>query len=65
MRDQFNRDMQLSLGQSTARGHYCHLYINGHYWGLFNVVERPEASFGATYFKGKQEDFDVIKIGAW
>ena len=63
MRDQFNRDMQFSLGQSTARGHYCHLYINGHYWGLFNVVERPEASFGATYFKGKQDDFDVIKIG--
>ena len=63
MRDQFNRDMQMSLGQSTARGNFCHLYINGQYWGLFNVCERPEASFGASYFKGKQEDFDVIKIG--
>ncbi|MAD24507.1 MAG: hypothetical protein CMO44_10095 [Verrucomicrobiales bacterium] len=63
MRDQFNRDIQMSLGQSTARGYFCHLYINGQYWGLFNVCERPEASFGASYFKGKQEDFDVIKIG--
>ena len=63
MRDQFNRDLQMSLGQSTSRGHFCHLYINGQYWGLFNVCERPEASFGASYFKGKQEDFDVIKIG--
>ena len=63
MRDQFNRDLQMSLGQSTAQGYFCHLYINGQYWGLFNVCERPEASFGASYFTGKQEDFDVIKIG--
>ena len=63
MRDQFNRDLQMSLGQSTAQGYFCHLYINGQYWGLFNVCERPEASFGASYFTGKQENFDVIKIG--
>jgi hypothetical protein len=63
MRDQFNRDLQLAMGQSTARGEFCHLYINGQYWGLFNACERPEASFGGSYFKGKAEDFDVIKIG--
>jgi len=63
MRDQFNRDLQLAMGQSTARGDFCHLYINGQYWGLFNACERPEASFGGSYFKGKAEDFDVIKIG--
>ena len=63
MRDQFNRDLQLAMGQSTARGHFCHLYINGQYWGLFNACERPEASFGESYFKGKADDFDVIKIG--
>ena len=63
MRDQFNRDLQLAMGQSTARGYFCHLYINGQYWGLFNACERPEASFGGSYFKGKTEDFDVIKIG--
>ena len=63
MRDQFNRDLQLAMGQSTARGYFCHLYINGQYWGLFNACERPEASFGGSYFKGKADDFDVIKIG--
>ena len=62
MRDQFNRDMQFSLGQSTARGRAL-TWPSAACWGLFNVVERPEASFGATYFKGKQDDFDVIKIG--
>ncbi len=63
MRDQFNRDLQLALGQSAARGDFCHLYINGQYWGLYNSCERPEASFGGSYFKGKSQDFDVIKIG--
>lgn len=63
MRDQFNRDLQLAMGKSSARGDFCHLYINGQYWGLYNTCERPEASFGGSYFKGKPEDFDVIKIG--
>lgn len=63
MRDQFNRDLQASLGQPSARGEYCHLYINGQYWGLYDTCERPEASYGASYFGGKKENFDVIKRG--
>ncbi len=63
MRDQFNRDLQESMGRPSARGEYCHLYINGHYWGLYDTCERPEASYGASYFGGKKESFDVIKRG--
>ena len=39
--------------QPAERGDYYHLYINGQYWGLFNTAERPEASYGASYFGGK------------
>ena len=46
------------------RGEYYHLYINGQYWGLFNTCERPEASYGETYFGGRKEDYDVIKVEA-
>ena len=63
MRDQFNRDLQAALGQPSARGEYCHLYINGHYWGLYDTCERPEASYGASYLGGKKANFDVIKRG--
>lgn len=62
MRDQFSRDAQLAMGHAGERGHYCHLYINGQYWGLFNTCERPEASYGATYFGGQKEEYDVIKV---
>jgi hypothetical protein len=62
MRDVFSRDVQLAMGQPGERGDYYHLYINGQYWGLYNSAERPEASYGATYFGGKPEDYDVIKV---
>jgi hypothetical protein len=61
LRDQFNRDLQLAMGQPGARGNFYHLYINGQYWGLYNTCERPEASFAATYLGGDKEDYDVIK----
>jgi len=62
LRDQFNRDLQLAMGQPAACGEFCHLYINGHYWGLYNTCERPEASFGETYLGGKKSDYDVVKV---
>ncbi|MCY2950518.1 MAG: lamin tail domain-containing protein, partial [Planctomycetota bacterium] len=61
IRDQLNRDMQLAMGDPATRGNYYHLYINGQYWGLYDTEERPEASFGATYFGGDKEEYDVIK----
>ncbi len=64
LRDQFNRDTQLAMGQPTERGDFIHLYINGQYWGLYNTDERPEASWGASYFGGNREDYDVIKVEA-
>ena len=63
-RDQFSRDTQLALGSQAERGNYYHLFINGQYWGIYNTCERPEASYGASYFGGNKEDFDVIKVEA-
>ena len=62
LRDQFNRDLQRAMGQPAARGDFCHLYINGQYWGLYDTCERPEASFGATYLGGRKSDFDAVKV---
>ncbi|HTL54637.1 MAG TPA: lamin tail domain-containing protein [Candidatus Limnocylindrales bacterium] len=62
LRDQFSRDTQIAQGHQAERGDFYHLYINGQYWGLYNTCERPEASYGATYFGGNKEDYDVIKV---
>lgn len=62
LRDQFSRDTAFAQGQPTERGDFYHLFINGQYWGLYNTCERPEASYGETYFGGVKEDYDVIKV---
>lgn len=63
-RDEFGRRTALDLGIPSARGRYLHLYINGVYWGIYNVVERPDSSFGEQYFGAKKEEWDAISFGA-
>lgn len=60
-RDVFSRDTQRDMGMPYTRSRYYHLYLNGQYWGLFQSQERAEASFGASYFGGNKDDFDVLK----
>jgi Chitobiase/beta-hexosaminidase C-terminal domain/CotH kinase protein/Lamin Tail Domain/Bacterial TSP3 repeat len=64
LRDVFSRDAQLAMDRPSSRGDFYHLYINGVYWGLYNTDERPEASWGESYFGGREEDYDVIKVEA-
>ena len=61
VRDQWARDLQMEMGHLAPRGRYVHLYINGLYWGLYNVVERSDEDWGASYMGGEPEDYDVIK----
>jgi len=51
-RDEFGRRTQLALGHPAPHGRYLHLYINGVYWGLYNVAERPDSSFAESYVEG-------------
>ena len=62
-RDQFGRRSASDLGIPSSRGRYFHIYLNGVYWGVYNVVERPDVSFGETHFGAKKEDWDAINFG--
>jgi hypothetical protein len=62
LREIFSRDTQRDMGEPYTRGKFYHLYINGTYWGLFQIQERAEANYGTTYFGGTDEDYDVIKV---
>ncbi len=62
IRDTFSRETQAAMGQPAARGRFVHLYINGLYWGLYDVTERPDESFAEELFGGdKDTDYDVVK----
>jgi len=60
-RDQFVADLQNAMGGYGPRGRHVHLYLNGLYWGLYWLHERPDEHFAASYFGGESEDYDVLK----
>jgi uncharacterized protein YjiK len=64
IRDEYVRRLQMALGEASPHGTFVHLYINGLYWGLYNPVERPDQSFGATYYGGDKENWDAVNSGA-
>jgi hypothetical protein len=61
LREESSRQAFLDMGQPGSHVRYVHLYINGQYWGLFNLDERTEADFAATYYGGTKEEYDVVK----
>jgi len=63
-RDEFMRRTQLALGAMGSHGTHVHLYLNGVYWGLYNLVERPDAGFGAAYFDCDSNEWDGLNSGA-
>ncbi len=62
-RDEFMRQTQQAMGQPASHGQNVHLYINGFYWGMYNVVERPDESFGAAYFGADPYSWDGQNSG--
>ncbi|HXJ75214.1 MAG TPA: lamin tail domain-containing protein, partial [Candidatus Dormibacteraeota bacterium] len=63
VREEFCEETLGALGQPYRRTRYAHLYLNGQYWGLYEFDERPEASYGETYFGGSKTNYDVVKCG--
>jgi len=60
-RDQFVADIQNALGGYSHHGRHVHLYLNGLYWGLYNLHERPDHRFAAAYFGGDADNYDCLK----
>ena len=61
-RDVWARRMQHKLGHTSVNALYVHLFLNGMYWGLYNIAERVDDTFGKEHLGGKKSDYDVLKI---
>ncbi len=61
VRDQYVANLQNMMGGRSHHGRFVHLYLNGLYWGLYFIHERPDADFMASYYGGEKEDYDVFK----
>ncbi|MBC8076480.1 MAG: CotH kinase family protein [Chloroflexales bacterium] len=59
--DEWARRAWLQMGNLAPHGTYVHLYLNGLYWGLYNVTERVDEKFVQAYMGGTELDYGVIE----
>ncbi len=60
LRDQFLRQTELEMGALSPRGRYVQVLLNGFYWGIYDLHERPDAAFFSDHLGGKESDWDVL-----
>jgi len=58
--DQWARYTQLAMGYPSPHSKFVQVYLNGLYWGIYNLAERPDHSFNAEYRGGDKDEWDVM-----
>ncbi len=61
VRDQYAANLHRAMGGLSPHGKHVHLMINGVYWGIHTLHERPDDNFAASYYGGSNRDYDSIK----
>ena len=63
IQDHFMSATQNLMSGPGAAPHtqWVHLYLNGLYWGVYHMHERPDDSFATEYHGGNREDWDILK----
>jgi hypothetical protein len=59
--DEFARRAWLDMGNLAPHGTYAHLYINGLYWGLYNVTEHLSPEFLVSYYGATTADYEIVQ----
>ena len=63
-RDEYAADVHEQMGHLSPHGRWVHLYLNGLYWGVLHLHERPDERFAAAYGGGDAEEYDWVKRGS-
>ncbi len=58
--DAFAKKTQTGMGHLSTHDRFAHLFINGIYWGLYDISERVRNKFTAEYLGGEEDDYDII-----
>lgn len=63
-RDAWLKDTFRAMGHEAGHNRFVHLFLNGLYWGIYDITEQPTDSFAERTFGGSKDDYDVIDQGA-
>jgi hypothetical protein len=55
--DELYRATQIGIEGNGVHGTFVHLYLNGVYWGLYNVAERPDDQWASSYLGGDNNNW--------
>lgn len=61
-RDAWAKEVQAAMGHPHSHQRYVNLFLNGIYWGLYNITERIDEGWCEEYLGGYETDYDVIKV---
>ncbi len=61
LRDAHMRKAFRDLGNLSGHTRYVQMFFNGLYWGIYEITERPEEDFAASYLGGDSNEYDVLK----
>ncbi len=59
--DQYVADLHNAMGGYSPHGFHAHVYINGLYWGMYYIHERPDHAWAAQMFGGSEDEYDALK----
>ena len=57
--DEFMRRTHVAMGGISPHGRFVHLYLDGLYWGIYNVTEQVSGETAAAYCGGRDDTWDV------
>ncbi len=61
-RDVWARRIQRRMGWTSVNALYVHVFLNGMYWGMYNIAERVDDQYGKDHLGGSKSDIDVVKV---
>ena len=61
VQDQYVADLHNAMGGQSPHGDYVHLYLNGLYWGMYYLHERPDHTWISQLQGGDEDEYDAIK----
>lgn len=62
-RDAWIKQAFRDMGQIASHNRYVHLFLNGLYWGVYDISEQPTKHFGAAYYGGDDDEYDAYDQG--
>ena len=60
--DSWAKEAHRAMGNLVTHRRFAHLYINGLYWGLYELCEKINDNFASDYLGGIDEDYDVVDV---